>query len=381
MEEIKQSILDKIKVRIFFWGNPTLWNTLKTVAESFQMDDRYDVLIIIEENLMTAEKIKIVTLDELRICLKNKYNIADDMPDILILNEMHSCLLFDLKKAKYTAVIPCILVNGVSDRVDVASEFAPDNLQYDVLLVEKFLYEKMEKRGLLTEKIYIMGNPKFDGIYNELHKKQKMLGEKWNKINKAKRVVLLATDHCWDISNVTFDLYIHYMLYWFAENREMGLIIRPHQSYPLELMKNNVWSKEDFQKCKDFCNSFENIIWDDSDDYSLAYSIADAILTDVNCGITISALSLNKPLGTLRRFDGSVCKPIHPEVVDKLYCIDSIEKCTQFLEMIQRGEDVRYDDRQQLFEKYVSNFDGKNGQRIKDFLEEKYNEKCMKQSK
>ncbi len=375
-EDKQNSTLNKIKVRFYFWGNPTLWNAMKTVAECFQKDNRCDVLVIINACSLMAEKIKVVANSGLRICLIGKYKIDDDRPDILILNNINMHSAFDLTKVRYLVAIPFVLVSG-EDGIDIIKNFALQMMPYDAVLIEKFLYDKMEKRNFLSEKVHLMGNPKFDGIYQELHKHHKgMEDEKWKKMTKLQKVVLLATDHNWDTSNVTFDLYIHHMLSWFAENQKMGLIIRPHQNYPLELMNNNVWSKEDFQKCMDFCNSFDNILWDDSSDYSLAYSMADAVLTDVNCGITVSALSLNKPLGVLRRFDGSVCKPVYPEIVDKLYCIDNLDSCTQFLEMIERGEDTRYEDRQKLFEKYVSHFDGKNGQRIKEFVMEKYNEKC-----
>ena len=43
--------------------------------------------------------------------------------------------------------------------------------------------------------------------------------------------------------------------------------------------------------------------------------------------------------------------------------------------MVEEGRDEKQAERQKLFDKYISNFDGKNGERIKEFIEEKYSER------
>ena len=46
-----------------------------------------------------------------------------------------------------------------------------------------------------------------------------------------------------------------------------------------------------------------------------------------------------------------------------------------FIEMVAEGKDVKASDRREMFDKYITSFDGKNGKRIKDFITEKYLEK------
>ena len=43
--------------------------------------------------------------------------------------------------------------------------------------------------------------------------------------------------------------------------------------------------------------------------------------------------------------------------------------------MVADGKDDKREDRHRLFEKYISYFDGKNGERIKQFIETKYDER------
>ena len=46
-----------------------------------------------------------------------------------------------------------------------------------------------------------------------------------------------------------------------------------------------------------------------------------------------------------------------------------------FLNEVANGTDPKEKEREEAFGEYISYFDGKNGQRIKDFITEKYFEK------
>ncbi len=94
----------------------------------------------------------------------------------------------------------------------------------------------------------------------------------------------------------------------------------------------------DLELLRLFCKNSENIVWDETLDYSYAYSIADAVITDINCGISISALPLDIPVAVLERYDGNHCEPLYPEVYQSLYKICSLEDLEEFTDMVAREE-------------------------------------------
>lgn len=370
----------KIKVRFYFWGAYILWNAVESVAQMFQRDDRFDVLVVVDAKGEEGEKNK-KRIDECKIRNINsaQYEIQTDCPEIAIYNNFAIIENYNFNSIKFRINMPSIIVNGMYKNVAAITMknkiFGEKDIKVDIAFVEKIIYEKIKEFEDCN--CVSSGNPKFDLIYNHVNHKQKC-PEEWGKL-VSKKIILWAFDHNWDTANVTFDLYIKAFLQYAKEHSKMGLIIRPHYTYICELLGKKIWSESDLETIKTYCNQTPNVVWDDTFDYGMAYSMADAVITDMNCGITVSALTLGKPLAVLKRFDGNICEPLYPELIENLYQIESVKELHKFFEMVQRGEDTMYDLRQKMFEQYISHFDGKNGQRIKDMIVEKYFEKCAKE--
>ena len=310
----------KIKVRIFYWGWFTFWNAIESVVKEFLDDTKYDVLVV----YLSAEKETVYRLGKTGVAVMSdeEYEIEKDAPDIVIYNYAPG-FYKTCSSIKISAYITLGLVIGIH-----------------------------EKR-----------NP--DKVLAHL-------------CGKYQRVVLWAFDHEWDTVSVAFDLYIKAFIDYFNAHSEMALIIRPHPNYTFELLKRGIWTKNDLEVVKEICDHSENIIWDESADYGVAYKLSNGIITDINCGITISALALDKPLAVLHRFDvENTQEPQFPEVIENIYNLFGIEDLYDFFEMIKEEDDYLKDERKKILEKYISNFDGKNGERIKAFIEEKYNEKTQ----
>ncbi len=372
----KQQIIQKkqkIEVRIFFFGAPILWNSLRSIALEFGKDQRFHVLVILEyDGGKVIGKEAVVKNDGLEYINSEEWDVCCDQPDILVSNsdEVPS---IERKYVKFWIMVPFALINGHMPSGEALTELLVRRSDVvDYVFVEKFLYGQIKSRHEKNN-IVEMGNPKFDLIYEKVNH-EKILPRSWEKI-KGKKVILWTTDHVWNTSNVTFDLYINAILEYFGGMEDSALIIRPHYSYIHELLTNDVWTSEGYSALKEYMNRTSNIVWDETDDYSLAYSLADAVLSDVNCGITVSALVLNKPLGIMMRYDGNQCKPHQPDLVSRLYQIDSWEACRHFLDMVLRGQDPMKEVRQEACRQYISYFDGQNGRRIKEFIMKKYLEK------
>lgn len=119
---------------------------------------------------------------------------------------------------------------------------------------------------------------------------------------------------------------------YIKEHKDIGLIFRPYRAYIDELLRDGLWTDENVKFFKKYCDSSENIVWDDEPDYSVSYSLADAIIADAGCGIICSALPLMKPMGITVRWDMETSKIIshNQEIIDSQYLISSKEKMLSF---------------------------------------------------
>jgi dsDNA-binding SOS-regulon protein len=312
------------------------------------------------------------------------YDAEKEKPDIAIFVPSYPAFIRRrnseefLSSIRYNSKLVICIPFGLLKHETVTGKSADytfaDQKEADAYIVDKLLYSSIEKVGLLRPSIVQIGNPKFDAIYNAMRVKQK-LPKEWKKLQK-KSVFLWTTDHMALAGNVTFDLYVSHFLNWFESHRDdCALIIRPHPNYVKELIKYGVWGEEDCDTIKKYCDNSENIIWDDRPDYTLAYSLADCVFVDVNCGIILTALTLDKPICALRRFDGQACKIDHPAVIHCHNVANNPEELVAFLEKIRNDEDPKADLRKKALSKFIGHYDGKNGRRIKEFIEKMYREK------
>lgn len=357
----------QIKVRVFFFGWYPLWNAMESVVNAFEEDETYDVCVIME------------TLDRTtRDCLirgghnvieTRDYDIEKDKPVIAIYNNCYKHYM-DYSTIKYKVLIPAGIVGGHMRNFGMntmTNYIAKMKKRVDGIFVEKNIYDHIKDGA--KQNVFPFGNPKFDLIYNKINNTK--LPSEWGKL-KGKKTILWAFDHHWYTSNVTFDLYARHFFEYFEMNDELALLIRPHANYPRELIADGIWNRRDVEILKRYCINSVNIIWDDSLDYGAAYSLAKAVITDVNCGITISAMPLNVPIAVLLRFDGNKCEPQYKEVYDSLYHINGREELVSFFDMVRAGNDPLQDKRNDIKDDCISNFDGGNGKRIKACIEKTY---------
>lgn len=365
---------NRIKIRFFYWGSYVLWLGLRTVAEEFAKDDRFDVLVVNAKVFLYEKKAQVLQESNVKFMLDSEYKFNEDCPDIAVYNlpsfykEIQSQWM-----PKLNIHIPSGIINGnwsSNEQSDFLNKLGKGTEQRDFCIVEKNIYDACAQK--VDSNILPMGNPKIDIIVSQKNNKKELPND-WKKLN-GKKVILWAFDHNWNTVSCTFDLYIKFMLELFARIDER-LIIRPHANYLQELIKNHLMEENDLELIRLFCKNSKNIVWDETLDYSYAYSIADAVITDINCGISISALPLDIPVAVLERYDGNHCEPLYPEVYQSLYKIRSLEDLEKFTDMVAREEHPMKQQQNDVRDKYIANVDGKNGKRIKDFIVKSYFER------
>lgn len=369
---------DALKVRFFIFGKLCLWNACETVVKAFMSDRKFDVLIVLE----VAHGDYIAKLRKEGICfvLSKDYQYQEDRPDIAIFN---SAALFcvewmrRLKDTKYKAIISAFLINGVYDS-DVNKHFCQDWLfdgLIDDYIISEHVYKRITKE---TDLFKSFTNPKFDVIFREINKTNKIPND-WTKL-KGKKIILWAFDHGWTLNDCAFDQYIKPFIQYIERSRDLAMILRPHISLIDELKSAKIWSDADYYILKKYFRDSSNMIWDESDDYGMAYSLADAVITDVNCGITLSAIVLDVPIAITHRFDGGYCNSQYPEINECHYHINNPDDAFSFFNMIIKGEDPKKEERNRIKEEYITSFDGKNGERIKNYIVKRYEEKMRPSS-
>lgn len=381
--EIKVKVTNKIKVRIMH-SEVMCWNAIDTICRAFKEDTLFDVLLIISAVIDREEVIRQAQEKGYHNIILDEYCVEDDAPDILILhNPYASGETMQRNYRKYTKLIvvasfQLIIYDDTIEDFLLAQKRAFGKYCPDYFLYDSLLYKEIEKAGFISKNIIEMGNAKFDGIYQAIQKKKYPTG--WEKL-EGKRTVLWAFSHGVVLQKrggvkiqkyLTFDLYAKTIFEYVEQNHDMGFIFRPHKGFINEMLKYKFWSLRDLKLFKEYCYNSPNIVYDDRDTYDISFSIADGILTDAWCGVICSALPTLKP----------ICACYRPENTDDLSCSDGLlaslysvhndRDITTFLDMIKNGQDPMLELREKASRKYIKNFDGKNGRRIKEFIKSKY---------
>lgn len=366
----------KIKIRIISHSY-TSWNSVKTISDAFEKEDRFDVLVILNEeleysNLYLEKDKKMMEKEGHKYVLGSEYCVEEDKPDILIIHHPYTkwYIKGSREHTKLIIAVPMALIR-YSYSIEEYWKYINVGLERwkpDYYLFDSVLFNELLESPFYSDRIIEMGNAKFDGIFNACVQSNYPVG--WEKL-KEKKIVLLTTDHGIHegmvSDNITFDLYAKTIFTYAQKNVDMAFILRLHPTFISELIRGGYWSEETLNIIKKYCEDTPNVIWDDQDTYDASFSLADAILTEPFCGITISALPTLKPICVMYRNDMKVV-PYHKEIVENYYSAHSVKELTDFFDMIRKEEDPMLERRKEMCQRYVKHFDGKNGERIKNFI-------------
>ena len=367
---------DKIKVRIIY---PTgcSWNNIHTLYEAFASDDRFQAYVLVEN---TVRFVNIMEKVGCRYVTYDNYSLKDDRPDILVATFYSGYdkeIIFPGCE-QYIKRVYGEIPNPVMNEENNEIHWGWIQRAYSVLHPDKFITDPLVYNSLLDyidhSKLVKLSSPQFDEIYNEVGKSHPVPAS-WKKL-EGRKVFLWATDHgineARPHNGFTVDLYLADMLRYFSEHPEVGLIFRPHPQFIREMMgAGHFWKPEELERLKDYMKNTPNVVWDDTHDYCAAYDTCDALIVDANCSITCSFLTTGKPICRLMRYDMTEWL-ISPELYDCYYYAHNFEECVSYMDMIVRGEDEKADLRKEGMSKAILHFDGKNGQRIKDFVVEDF---------
>lgn len=373
-KSINNKLSKKIKVRIVH-GYHTAWNAISSICQAFKEDSLFDVMLITgdwasEKVTEQAEKFGF------RSIVWNEYQGNEDRPDILILCLPFKKVIEGLVNCREYAkliVVAYWFVVRYGSKVDSIRDLAQGFGIYrpNYYFFDSLLYNEMKQSAHFGDKVVEMGNAKFDGIYHAMQKRECI--ESWKKLQGKKVIVWTTTHGIYEgvvTKAVTFDLYAKTIFKYAFHNPDVGFVFRPSDELINEMLKHGYWSHNDLQQLKEYCAGTPNIVFDDTDTYDAAFSIADGIITDAYCGIICSALPTLKPICVTYR--SMQDKSWHPELTDNYYSAYDDQGIVDFIELIKNEQDSMFELRKMASEIYVKHFDGRNGLRIKEFIKNKY---------
>ncbi|SHI40609.1 hypothetical protein [Bacteroides stercorirosoris] len=363
---------DKIKIRFFHCSEST-FSVIQTVCESFRNDERFDLLIVLFGNSPYG---MIKQMQDLKFKYVEDYNydLSKDCPDISVLYHLEIIYPPQLAQirefSKYVALVP-LGIGSIWFGDRTVKRMNLQRYNADMCCVGNLCYNRLID-AIGRDKIERISPAQFDLVYRKFNSPV-FYPKGWEKL-KGKKTIMLMTDHgirMHGVSDeVTFDLYFKTIMDYCKRHQDMGFIFRLHPSLIHELV-GTFWSIKDYEIFVDFCKNSPNIVWDTTSDYLIGLHIADACMVDVNCSLIYFVLAANKPIGIPLRYDMDV-EVNNPELVEKYYKLNSDEKVVEFFEMVRSSEDPKQSDRQQLFDKYIETFDGKNGYRIYNIMINRY---------
>lgn len=365
----------RIKVRIVYPVGDS-WNNIGSIYQAFSNDDRYQCFVIVANEPRFVAIMKKVGC---KYTFLHNYDVKVDRPDILITayySSADSQISFEgCRKyiGKVFAVIPNAVMNEKNN--DIHWNYIKNAHKYlnpDYYLVDRQVFSALS--GYIDgARLVEMGNPQFDELFVRLSQPH-TIPYGWDKL-KNRTIILWATDHgineSYPTNGFTVDLYLADMLHYFSKHPEFGLIFRPHPQFIREMiLGGHFWNDIDLRQLKEYIDNTENIVWDDTIDFCAAYKTCDAILVDLNCSISCSALTTGKPICRLKRYD-MVEWEVSKDLSYCYYYASNINECIDFFIQVQSHKDPNKVARNECLKKAILNFDGKNGERIKEFIETK----------
>lgn len=375
---------EKIRIR-FIHNNFATFNSIETICEAFATDSRFDLLVILGQNMGDDKDIRFV--EQVKGCgykyvFWDEYKAENDKPDILVVSQAYDwdTVLPGIENYLTLTVATCnLLIRNVQSITAFLNHIKRgfERFNPDYYIFDHLVCKYIKEIGCYKDNMVEMGNAKFDLIWRDTREKRYLTG--WDKL-KGKRTVLWGIDHgvmeTGILSGFTFDLFANKVFAWMNEHTNIGLIFRPHDRLRYEMKKLGFWTENDFLSIKKYFEQTPNMVYDDSPTYGNAYSVADGIIADAICGMSVSALATNKPLCLAYRSRNDIS--MHKELTENLYNAYCPEEAINFIEMVSKTEDPRKDDRDKIRRIIINALDGGNGKRIKNFIVEKYYNKLQK---
>lgn len=310
------------------------------------------------------------------------YSILDRMPDAIYLHNIYDNCNYvttvspefytnELKKhTKMLIYAPYFVSEVMYNKVEETIPFhmTPSIKNIDKIIVQsQVVANAFIASGCRSGKLAVLGSPKFDNICL-MEKHEKQLPQNWKKKVDGKLVFLLNTSLSM--------MLLHPGEYWWIQfvkntlsklisNENVAVIWRPHPLLQATIHSMRPHYEADYQKLIEQVEASNNIVLDQTDDFSSAFSCSDALVTDQS-SIMRLYLATGKPIYIFGYERAEIKK--HRALDFSACVLESDMNLSQFVENVSSDKYYGKEKRLDAFKRSVVNADGTCGQKVHAFV-------------
>lgn len=347
---------------------------LEPVYRTVKLDDGTVRQNIIYDDYLTGLGIQHIPFTE--------YSIEKVRPDITIISQPYETVTLEMFWPKYISQYSKLVYVPYYSSTTICEEIFDDrhilfnsdveSCSWRIACQSETMAEHYKNYASRKGKnLIVSGIPKWDYPF-KLNKENTPCPEKWKK-KLAGRKVFLWNTHFSD-EHQGFGIFtegIRFIKY-FIENKNVALIWRPHPMLDtiIKVYKTEIYDV--YRQLIDTINKSDNIVIDEYPTYDYSFVWSDALLSDYSSLID-QYIMTDKPYAMLSNKSLEETYEIFntkDNLFDfsKVYFINSIENAVDFIEKICAGNDITYENRKYIREKYFSLSDGNVGDRFSEII-------------
>ncbi len=312
-KKIKRRIEEGQRFKVvFFVQYPEMWNSVKSVYEIMQKDDKFEVLIITFPKRIgvNLEKPNFYDNDDANdffklngIKSRSAYkqgtwiDISKISPDIIFVQRTYDEYLpeeFSLSKLSKLALLMYIPYSyQFGPGIHLQTEYNQNALNnlYMIFAESKDSYEYIVQNSTVElqiecRKVYNIGFPRFDILQTTLDKRR-------DNISSFLWIPRWSDDSLYDKGN--FLKYYIDIISYFEHNKNLSLIIRPHPLMFNNYIDKKIMTEDEVEALKLQIDKIENIKLDTNLDYIETFKISDALIADFS-GLIAEFFVTGKPI-------------------------------------------------------------------------------------
>lgn len=368
----------------FIVQHPSVWPSWRSVWQAANSDKRFSVMVVVSRFIHpyaseaeTFEDMrKLLTEEGVPHCLESECGLESFSPHVVFIQNPYETTrpaqfsLTQLTQAgSLIAYIPYGLeIGGGSWNLNAQFNMPLHNAAWRVFARSgrhRAMFAKYCRKG--NSHVVITGHPKFDAQKSAAA--PRVPSSLTEKI--AGRKVVLWTPHFTVGTGLkwsTFNIYGFHILEEILRRQELFLLLRPHPLFFKTMLEQNVWDEEGERIFREMVEGAGNIALDESADYSMAFSVADALMADAG-SFLLEFLPTLKPILYLHCVDGEGLND-DGELIRYLYAAFDKEDISGFLDRVAMGQDPKRQQRIAVLPEFLYglNDESSAGERICEHL-------------
>lgn len=373
------------KVKIVFLAQETVgWPSFESVYEAFAADPVCETQIIYVpfehiNNNKSIDWFLEYKKKGLPIIHCDQYDLSTESPDMVFFMKPYDGIPMNFyidavnKVVERSIYIPCFVnwmaFKNIHYLINYHYRLPLQYKAWKIFDSPPYIKEYHKTLGYRNgSNVEVVGHPRFDFI----HKKEEIEKEiptNWRDVIKNKKVFLWNTHVCMGKGESnendwsTFEEFGQQILHKFKNDQTSVLLWRPHPSFFIGLLNNKIFSKIELENFLKEISIFKNIIIDNTSDYRIAFSAADAMISDAS-SLLVEFLQMNKPI--LYTYKESTCSIVNERLLPAFYKGGNFDMIDRFIEMVKKGEDNEYESRTEVIQSIDISSDRNIGEVIKE---------------